>query len=303
MNWFVRNVKHFIKDPKWFFGAILFEYLAPLFPDKMYIRMKSKYVVGYKYNLDNPKTFNEKMNWLKLNDHNPRYTDMVDKVKAKKLVASLIGDEYVVPLIKVWDRAEEVDFSILPEKCILKTNQDSGGAIKYYKGSETKGIIKKLNGRMHLFNYYYYSREWPYRGVEKKIFAEEMLGNLKQNEVLNDYKFWCFNGVPQVMYVTCKSDDVFENFYDMDFKPLPIYHGSPRRSPEFERPAHFEKMKELAATLSKDIPFVRVDFFYVDGKIYFAEFTFFDWGGFRAFNDDWDLRLGNYLKLPDERNN
>ena len=271
--------------------------MAPIIPDRLYVKIMGRINLGYWMDLDNPKTFNEKMNWLKLHDHNPHYSTLVDKVKVKKVVASLIGDEYVVPIIKVWDKVEDIDFTELPERCILKTNQDSGGAVKFYQGMDTTDVFKNLNGRMHLFNYYYFSREWPYRGVEKKVFAEQMLGNLKEGEVLDDYKFWCFNGKPQIMYVTCKSDSFFENFYDLDFNPLDINHDCPRRVPEFDKPKDFEKMIELATILSTGIPFVRIDFFYVDGKIYFGEYTFFDWGGLRPFSGDWDMKLGNYLSL------
>lgn len=278
---------------------LLVNYFAPLFSDKSFIKLKSKLIFGKSFDLDNPITFNEKMNWLKLNDRNPSYSNLVDKLKVKEHVAKLIGNEFVVPLISKWDRIEEIDFSNLPDKCVLKTNQDSGGAIIYEKGkSNYKMILKQLNNRMHLFNYYYYSREFPYKGVVKKIFAEQFLDNGNEIDLLNDYKFWCFNGEPKIMYVTVKSSSIYENFYDMEFNPIQIKHGSPRRVPEFEKPKDFEKMKELASILSKDIPFVRVDFFYVRDKIYFGEYTFFDWGGFKPFEDNWDIKIGEHLKLP-----
>ena len=276
---------------------------SPLIPDKLYLRVLGRLTLGYWMNLDNPITFNEKMNWLKLHDRNPDYYKLVDKIQVKRIVSDLVGSEYVVPLIGVWDNVDDIDFNELPNKCILKTNQDSGGAIRFDK-QKIKGSLKEyllsvrknLNSRMHLFNYYYFSREWPYRNVDKKIFAEELLEDA-QNEVLRDYKFWCFNGNPMIMYVTIKDSSIFENFYDMDFQPIYIDHGSPRQVPEFERPSSFDEMKALARKLSQGIPFVRIDFFYVGTKVFFGEYTFLDWGGFRAFGDNWDFEIGKLLEL------
>ncbi|MGI6341502.1 MAG: ATP-grasp fold amidoligase family protein [Bacteroidales bacterium] len=296
---FSKRLVKAIKQPRLLMTYLLVNYLAPFFSDKTYIKIKSFLIFGKSFNIDNPTTFNEKMNWLKLNDRNPNYSNLVDKLKVKEHVANLIGEQYVVPLIATWDNVNEIDFTQLPDICVLKTNQDSGGAIIYQKGiSNKKEILKKLNSRMHLFNYYYYSREYPYKEVKKKIFAEEFLDNGKDDKLINDYKFWCFNGEPKIMYITVKSSVIYENFYDMEFNPIYIKHGSERRMPEFSKPKYFEEMKSLAAVLSKNIHFVRVDFFYVNEKIYFGEYTFFDYGGFKPFEENWDEKLGDLLELP-----
>ena len=272
--------------------------LAPLFPDVLYMHIKSKLYCGYKFNLNTPKTFNEKINWLKLHDRKPIYTTMVDKYKAKEFVGKIIGQEYIVPLIGVWNSVNDIDFDLLPKKCMLKANYDSGGTSVYERGKTDISTLKsKLQGSKS-FNYYYRSREWPYKNVEHKIIAEEFLDN--GGQIIYDYKFWCFNGVPKVVYVTCKSGKIFENFYDMDFNVLDIDHGFQRHYPEFEKPEYFELMKILATQLSKNIPFVRCDFMPVNGKIYFGECTFFDWGGFRPFGGDWDKKLGELLILPNK---
>lgn len=296
---FIKRVFKAISNPNLLADYILCNYLAPIFSDYTYIKLKSKIRFGKSFDLKNPITFNEKMNWLKLNDRNPNYSNLVDKLKVKEYVANLIGEQYVVPLIAEWDNVKEIDFTKLPDICVLKTNQDSGGAIIYKKGiSNQKEILKKLNSRMHLFNYYYYSREYPYKGVKKKIFAEQFLDNGKDDKLINDYKFWCFNGEPKIMYITVKSSVIYENFYDMEFKPLYIKHGKTRRVPEFSKPNSFEEMKRLATILSENIPFVRVDFYYVNDRIYFGEYTFFDWGGFKPFEENWDEKIGDLLELP-----
>ena len=129
-----------------------------------------------------------------------------------------------MPMIAVWDDADDIDFQSLPDRCMIKANYDSGGIVAYRRGMNEKAVRDKVRGNKYHFNYYYRSREWPYKDVPHKVFAEEFLDN--DGKVITDYKFWCFNGEPKVMYVTCKSSDVFENFYDMDFKPLDIDHGS-----------------------------------------------------------------------------
>lgn len=280
---------------------ILRNYLSPIFSDRKYIKIMSKLRCGYEFNLDNPRTFNEKLNWLKINNRDPRYTIMADKYNAKEYVASIIGEEYVLPVIASWKKSDDIDFTRLPDKCMIKSNYNSGGVVKYIKGQTNEDFVKhKLRGRFEFINFYYKSREWPYKNIKKVIFAEPML-DIPEGGVLDDYKFWCFNGEPRIMYVTCKSSHVFENFYDMDFNPIPIDHGFKRRTPEFERPEAFETMKMLARKLSTGIPFLRVDFFYVNGKVYFAENTFFDWGGFQPFAGDWDEKLGELLILPNEQ--
>lgn len=163
-----------------------------------------------------------------------------------------------------------------------------GGGISKKQFNKIRSSLKS--------NYYLLGREWPYKDIKPRILAEKYLDDHSGKE-LTDYKFWCFNGVPKFMYITNKSDDVFENFYDMDFNPVDINHGFRRMSPEFNKPQRFDEMKNLAAKLSSGIPFVRIDFFYLDDKIYFGEFTFYDHAGLRPFSDiKMDVDLGKLLK-------
>ena len=272
-----------------------------LFSDEKYIRLKYKLRTGKDINLENPTTFNEKLNWLKLNYHNPMMTVMADKYWVKQWVAEKIGAEYVVPCYGKWADVESIPFDQLPDKCFLKSNQDSGVGIVFDRkaGVKLKAILKRFSkGRVSGKNYYWFSREWGYKNIEPCILAEQFLDEGTGHE-LQDYKFWCFNGVPQYMYITNKGSAVKENFYDMDFNPVDINHGYPRVVPEFKKPENFEKMKQFAAVLSKGMPFVRIDFFDVKGSLYFGECTFYDWGGMKAFSDDkWDLKLGGLISLP-----
>ena len=272
--------------------------------DAEYLKKIYKLRAGRALNLDTPRTFNEKLNWLKLNDRRSIYTTMADKYRVKEYVAQAIGKEYVVPCFGAWERYEDIDFDNLPDSFVLKTNHDSSGATicKDKKSINHKSLRKYFN-KLLKRNYFYWLREWPYKNIKPLILAEKLLVD-NSSDRLRDYKFWCFNGVPTYMYCTVKGGEVFENFYDMDFNVVNINHGFKRHVPEFDRPKQFDKMKELATRLSKDIPFVRVDFFEVDGKVYFGEFTFYDWGGMNPFADaNQDLELGNLIQLGGRVNN
>ena len=272
---------------------------AGLVPDKTYIKYVAKGKLGYSIDINHPKTVNEKLNWLKLYGRNPLYTKMADKYEAKKIVAERIGEQYVVKNHGYWRSFDEIDFDALPNQFVLKCTHDSSGAII----CRDKNTFDKLSARRKInlslkMNYFYACREWPYKNIPHRIIADELLDDHSGKE-LNDYKFWCFNGVPKYMYCTVKSNDVYENFYDMDFKPANIDHGFRRRAPEFAKPEAFELMKELAGKLSAGIPFVRIDFFYVDGKVYFGEYTFYDWAGLQPFKTyQQDLELGKLIELP-----
>lgn len=292
--------KPFIKKPLLVLYNGYWEFVARLMTDEAYLKFIYKLRFHRELDLQNPQSFNEKMNWLKLYDRNPLYTQLADKYSVKQIVAEKIGAEYVVPNYGVWDKFDDIDFESLPNKFVLKATGDSSGAnICADKTTfDQKKARKRLNHSMRT-NYYYRTREWPYKDIKPQIIADMLLDEGTGHE-LRDYKFWCFNGNPKVMYFTNKGSYITENFYDMEFNPiLDINHGFPRMQPEFEKPVCFDEMKTLATTLSKDIPFVRIDFFYVGGKVYFGEFTFYDWAGLYPFKTyDMDLRIGRWLKLP-----
>jgi len=268
-----------------------------LIPSRWYLSSLSNLLQGHKIDWKNPKTFNDKLSWLKVYNRKDIYTKMVDKYEAKSLVEKKIGKEYVVNNYGVYNKWEGIKWDELPNQFVIKCTHDSGGAYicrdkKTFNYERVKADIEKNLKENHWLG----GREWPYKNVKARILIDELLDEHTGRE-LNDYKFWCFNGEPKYMYCTVKAKEIYENFYDMDFNPVLINHGFPRHKPEFEKPAVFDEMKKLAAKLSAGIPFVRVDFFYVDGKIYFGEFTFYDWGGVKPFEDDWDKKLGKLIDL------
>lgn len=297
----IRDFISYLKENPQNYRIWLLNKFSFLFSDEQYI--KTIYHVNFKVlpDLINPVTFNEKLNWLKLHYHNPRLTLMADKYAVKRLVSDLIGEQYVVPCYGVWGKWEDIPFESLPEQFVLKGTHDSGGAFvckdkSSFNYTEVKHQLKKNLKR----DFFLAGREWPYKNIPHRILADKFLDDHTGKE-LRDYKFWCFNGKPMYMYVTIKGKNVYENFYDIDFNIASINHGFPRHQPEFEKPEKFDEMKKLATILSEGIPFVRVDFFQVDGHVYFGEFTFFDWGGLRPFtNNQTDIELGNLIDLPEE---
>lgn len=271
--------------------------------DKAYLSIL--YRAHFKKKLDwkDPKTFNEKLQWLKLYDRDPRYSEMVDKFAAKGFAEGIIGREYVVPaLAGPWDSFDQIDFDALPDQFVLKTTHDCGGVVickdknsfDYQKAKEF--LHRHLNR-----DYYLTCREWPYKNVKPRIFAEKYLAGL--DEDLKDYKFFCFNGVPRLMFIASerqsKDSETKFDFYDMEFNHLPIINGHPNSSQEIQRPGNFERMKELAAVLSKGIPHLRVDFYECNGQLYLGELTFCHWGGFVPFEpEEWDETIGSWIQLP-----
>lgn len=255
--------------------------------DKAYLKLKFKASLGKKLNLKNPQTFNEKLQWLKLNDRKPEYTTMVDKYEGKKYVADIIGEEHIIPTLGVWDKFDDIDFDSLPNEFVLKCTHDSGGlVIVKDKASFDKEAARKKINKCLKRNYYWHGREGPYKNVKPKIIAEEYMVDESGYE-LKDYKIFCFSGEPKVMFIATDRSNPNEetkfDFFDMDFKHLPFTNGHPNSNRPIQCPKSFEQMKELASKLSKGIPQVRVDFYDINGKIYFGELTLFHWGGNDAF--------------------
>lgn len=272
---------------------------APLFKDdEAFLKLMYLIRFGRKLHLENPVSFNEKLNWMKLHYHNPLLPRLADKYAVKAFVSERIGAEYVVPCLGVWDKAEAIDFDALPERFVLKCTHDSGGVFlcRDKASFDRAEAVRQIGWKLRK-NYFSPLREWVYKDIPSRVLADKFMDDGHEG-VLLDYKFWCFGGVPCYMYITVKNDDVFENFYDMDFNPVAIDHGFRRMEPEFEKPRSFDLMKELAARLSAGLPFVRVDFFEIGGKPYFGEFTFYDWGGMQPFADfRQDIELGQLIKI------
>lgn len=273
--------------------------ILDLLSDKIFLKLKYLYIFHKKLDLKSPETFNEKLQWLKLYNRNPLYTQLVDKLLVRNYVEKRIGKGYLIPLLGVWENFSEINFDKLPKEFVLKPNHTSGDIfICHNKADINYRELEKLICYWLRRDYYKLHREWPYKDVKRKIIAETLL-KTEGNKSLIDYKFFCFNGVPKIMFVaTDRGIDTKFDFFDMDFNHLDLINGHPNAKQIINKPKNFEKMKILAAKLSKDIPHVRVDFYEVNGKVYFGEMTFFHWSGFVKFEpEEWDYKLGKMLDL------
>lgn len=276
------------------------KYFLRFLPDKTYIKLYYYMQFKKKCNLDNPVTYSEKLNWLKLNDRKTEYTNLVDKYEVKKIVSNIIGEEYIIKTLGVWDNFDDIDFEELPNQFVLKCTHDSEGIVivKDKKKLNIKEARKKINKAMK-YNFYYIGREWPYKNVKPRIIAEEYMEDHVDKE-LRDYKFFCFSGEPKLMFVATgrSSGKTQFDFFDMDFNHLELIQHYPNSKTPIKKPANFEKMIELSKQLSKNLKHVRVDFYEVDGKVYFGELTFYHFSGFQPFTpEEWDKKLGDMIKL------
>lgn len=268
-------------------------------PDKVFLKMRYRLEMGKKLNLKNPQTFNEKLQWLKLYDRNPEYTKMVDKYEVRKYIAEKIGEEYLIPLLGVWDKFDDIDFDSLPNQFVLKCTHDSGGLVicKDKSQLDINAAKKKINKCLKR-NFYYLTREWPYKNVKPRIIAEKFMVDESGTE-LKDYKLFCFDGEPKVLYVaTDRPYNTKFDFFDMEFNHLPFTNAHPNSDKEIKRPLGLTEMAELAGKLSKGIKQVRIDFYDINGKVYFGEMTFYHMSGFYSFEPEkWDYKFGKMIKL------
>lgn len=279
------------------------EEIKKYIPDKIFLKYLYYKRMDKKIDLTCPQTFNEKLQWLKLYDRNPEYTKMVDKHEAKKYVADIIGEEYIIPTLGVWDKFEDIDFNRLPNQFVLKCTHDSGGLVicKDKVQLNIEEAKKKINKSLKR-NYYYSGREWPYKNVKPRIIAEKYMVDESGTE-LKDYKFFCFNGEPKMLFVAKDRPLATKfNYYDMNFKKLPFKQHYENFIEDVEKPKGFETMVELSRKLSRNIPHLRVDFYDINGKVYFGELTFYNFSGFEKFEpEEWDKKLGDMLELPKEK--
>jgi len=270
--------------------------------DKTYYRIQYYAVLGRFPNIDNPILYTEKLQWLKLYDHNPIYTKIVDKYEVKNIISKIIGDKYIIPTLGVWNSPEEIDFDSLPNQFVLKTTFGGGGDGIVICKDKSKLIIdetiKKLKKSFNT-DPYIRAREWPYKNVPRRIIAEQYMED--DSGELRDYKFYCFNGEPKVMLVASNrfTNHNF-NYFDMDFNVLPITSAMGAQSDvKMNRPDCFDEMKEVAAKLSKGFPHVRVDLYNSGGKVLFGELTLYDSSGYDDLNSkEWNRRFGDWISLP-----
>lgn len=278
--------------------------MGGILDDKSFVEAQFYLLMGKRLNLKSPQSFNEKIQWLKLYDHRPEYTMMVDKYRVKKYVAEVIGEEYIVPTLGVWDKPEQIDWDALPDRFVLKTTHGGGnqGVVicKDKKNFDCSQAISKLNASLRQ-DIYHSLREWPYKDVPKRIIAEAYIKPDPDLNDLPDYKFFCFDGEVKALFIGSErqTGNVKFDYYDADFNHLDLIQVHPMSGKVIEKPLNFEIMKSLAAKLSAGIPHVRIDLYNVKGKIYFGEMTFYHHGGIVPFHPEkWDFEFGSWIKLP-----
>lgn len=272
--------------------------------DEKWIKWRFWLRMGKFPDLENPNTYNEKLQWLKLNDRNPLYSKLVDKYAVKKYVADKIGEEYIIPTLGVWNSFDEIDFDKLPNRFVLKCTHDSGGIVICKDKSRLNyaKAKKKLEKSMKTDYYLRTGREWPYSNVPRRIMAEQYMEDSATNE-LRDYKFFAFDGKVRALYIASErqieEEETKFDIYDEKFNHLPVMWGHPNSKKKIEKPVNFDKMIKLAEKLAKGFSHVRVDFYEVDGRIYFGEFTFYTLSGMTPFTPkEWDMKFGDWIRLP-----
>jgi len=278
-----------------------FKRLLAFIPDKTYIKIYYYMKFKKRLNLKTPRTFSEKIQWLKLNDRKPIYSQFVDKYEVREYIKEKIGEEYLVPIYGIWENFDDIDFNMLPNQFVLKCTHDSGGIVickdkENFNKIEAKKYIEKCLKN----NFYYIAREWPYKNVKPRIIAEKYLESDRANGIV-DYKFMCFNQKMKCCFACFDRDEkghVLINIYDEKWNKMPFNRKGEGTNKILEKPMHYEKMIQLAEKLSYGIPFARIDFYEINNKIYFGEITLYPAGGFKKFEpEEYDKILGEWLKL------
>lgn len=297
---------YYLRNPKYLLLVLDMHKIIRL-SDHLYIKLLYEKTMGKKLNLSSPKTFNEKLQWLKLYDRNPSYTKLVDKYEAKKVVSSMIGRQYIIPTIGIYDKFSDIDFDTLPEKFVMKCTHDSGGIVicNDKNSFDVNAAAKKINKCLKT-NYYRLGREWPYKNVKPRVIIEKYIEDPSGD--LMDYKFFTFGG--KVKYIQVDYDRFTNhkrNIYSVEWikQPFTIQYPSDAKK-VINRPKNFDRMIELAERISSavgSIPFLRVDFYSTNNSILFGEVTFYHGNGLERFTPEiWDRKLGDLIKLPERQN-
>ena len=300
----VKTLFELLANPK-SLKMVLLKSFGKNIPDEKYLKMLYKLKTGHELNLDYPKTYTEKIQWLKLYDRRPEYTKMQDKYAVREFIKETIGEEYLIPLLGVWDRADDIDFDALPDQFVIKCNHDCASVII----CRDKSTFDKAEAKRHLQDclqksYYPDGREWAYRDIKPKIIAEKYMQDSNE-KTLTDYKFFCFSGIARLVLVTSGPAHTPErrvDFYDIDFNSLPIKRGEMSGSGHaaaIKKPKGFDSLVQLAEKLSAGIPFVRMDFYLIEGHPFFGEVAFYPSGGMAEFKPyEWEERVGSWIILP-----
>lgn len=296
-----------IKEPYklFIYVAMHFGYF-PKMKDETYVKLAYRAFAGKRLDLTNPQTYDEKLQWLKLYDRNPIYTTMVDKYAVKKYVADIIGSQYIIPTLGIWEHFDDIDFDQLPDQFVLKCTHDSGGLVIVHDKSKMDMVAAKEKLEKSLKrNYFWGGREWPYKNVPPRIIAEKYMEDSTDKE-LRDYKFYCFDGyVKALLLATNRQGEggAFFDYFDSDFNHLNLTNHWHKNAPTVpHKPKCFDEMLRLAKILSQNIPHVRVDFYEVNGQVYFGELTFYDMAGLLKIHpSEWEIEWGDLIKLPERK--
>ena len=299
----IAGLKYYLSSPANMFDFFASRNMLNWMPDEAFLKRKFKLVMGHELDLESPKTFNEKLQWLKLYDRKPLYTKLVDKYEVRKYIAEKIGEEYLIHLVGgPWDSPDEIDFDALPDRFVLKCTHDSGGVIicKDKSKLDIPAAKAKLNKRLKR-NYYWVNREWPYKDVPHRIIAEKYMED--ESGELRDYKVLCFNGEPKLIELHMgRFTKHTQDFYDTQWKRQDIIQGSPMADEPTPRPVFLDDMLKMSSELSKDFPHIRVDWYGIEGKLYLGELTMYDASGLCAFDlEEWDSELGSWIELPKQQ--
>ncbi len=279
--------------------------IASILPDKPFLRLYYFAMNGHTIDFKNPKGYSEKLQWIKIHDKDKykEHSILVDKLKVKKVIEEKLGPGHTFPLLGYWESFDEIDFDKLPNEFVLKCNHDSGSTkiIKDKTKLDKKELLslRKFYDKRLKSNIYKGGREYPYKGIKPYIMAEKLMTDTSKFEGICDYKFFCFDGEPKLMYIaTDRASDCTYDFYDMDFNHLDVTSNHKNSNKDIEKPVGFENMKTFAKILSQGIRQVRMDFYEINGQIYFGEYTFFHGGGFVRFQpEEWEYKIGDYIKL------
>ena len=301
-NYLSKGIK-FLKDKDYRFNILSNYGFYDSMDDEEFLKRKFKTNLKYDLNLLSPNTFSEKIQWLKINDRKDIYTILVDKYKVREYIKEKLGEEYLIPLIGIWDDPDDIDFNKLPDQFVLKCNHNSGLGMCICK-DKSKLDISKVRRELKKGlkqDYYLTGREWPYKNVSRKIIAEKYMKNEHETE-LKDYKFFCFNGEPKYCQVISdRSTNETIDFFDMKWNHQEFIGLNSKCSNSkhpIAKPVTFEKMKEFAYILAKNTKFVRIDFYEIERKLYFGEITFYPASGFGNFKpSEWNEKLGEMINL------
>lgn len=301
----LKKIIKIFKNPKLVILYVINFKIFRVIPDNTFLKIKYKIIIGKKLNLKNPKTFNEKLQWLKLYDRNPLFTNLVDKYAVRKYIEETLGSEYLIPLLGVYNAFNEIDFEALPNQFVLKPNHTSGNVYVCKDKSKINDVeLKKIVNMWLKRRYYWIHREWPYKNIKPKIICEKYMVDDSGVE-LKDYKIMCFNGEAKCLFVCLNRNSLSGlnvNFFDIDWNLMPFERHYKRSNISISKPKNFDIMIRYAEKLSKNLPFVRVDFYESDGHLYFGELTFYPGSGFEEFTpESYDYLLGSWIKLPKVR--